>query len=118
MRRLCLLCLCWMGCSTEIPQDKSDDTLDTSGDETEVEETPLPEDSIEHYKNVYCSEYADRCDIYPTIEACETEFDSWFDADCTIVDKGTFDVCVDWLLSLDCATEGWIDECDQFYSCP
>ena len=78
----------------------------------------LAPDSIDQYKAVYCEEYSIRCNVYESVEACEAEFNLWFASDCTISDKEVFDVCVDWLFSLDCSVEGWIDECDQFYTCP
>ena len=96
------------------PEDTST-ALDDSGD-SEVEEM-IPEDSMENFKIVYCEEYADRCDIYETLDACEADFDSWYAPSCRIVDKSAFDECVDWLLSLDCSTEGWIPACDNFYEC-
>ncbi len=84
-------------------------------DTASSEEDP---NSIDQYKAVYCEAYSTRCNVYESIEACEEEFDSWFASDCTISDKDAFDVCADWLFSLDCSVEGWIDECDQFYTCP
>ena len=76
------------------------------------------ENTMDEYKAVYCEEYAMRCELYSSVEICEQNFDGWFSDDCSIVDKETFDVCVDWLLSLDCSVEGVIDECEQFYECP
>lgn len=84
-----------------------------------VEDSALIEaTSMDQYKMVYCEEYAVRCDVYATVEDCEVEFDTWFSEDCVISDKESFDACADWLFSLDCSTEGWIAECDEFYSCP
>ena len=91
-------------------------TTDTSTQDTS--ESQSFDTSIDQYKQIYCEEYAMRCNAYSDISQCEEMFDRWFSPDCEIVDKDTFDVCVDWLLSLDCSFEGWIDECDQFYSCP
>lgn len=89
------------------------DTQDTS--ESEGIDT-----SIAQFKAVYCEEYAMRCNLYETVEDCETVFNETFDLhpSCEIVDKETFDICADWLLSLDCNVQGWIDECNEFYSCP
>ena len=95
--------------------DKDTATNDTSVDDTSIESIDT---SMDQYKMVYCEEYAMRCNIYASVEECEAEFDTWFPADCQITDKETFDVCADWLFSLDCSVEGWIDECDQFYTCP
>ena len=92
------------------------ETTDTSTQDTSASESV--DTSIDQYKTIYCDEYAMRCEAYATVEECEEVFDRWFSTECEIVDKETFDVCVDWLLSLDCSFEGWIDECDQFYSCP
>ena len=91
-------------------------TADTSAQDTAVSESV--DTSIDQYKQIYCEDYAMRCNVYSDISQCEEMFDNWFSPDCEIVDKETFDVCVDWLLSLECSYEGWIDECDQFYSCP
>ena len=91
-------------------------TADTSAQDTSVSETI--DTSIDQYKQIYCEDYAMRCNAYSDISQCEEMFDNWFSPDCEIVDKETFDVCVDWLLSLECSFEGWIDECDQFYYCP
>ena len=102
---------CWFGCG-----DKNDESTDTNDG---VEDTAVTEDtSINQYKIVYCEEYAMRCDVYATVEECVAEFDTWFSEDCIISDKETFDVCADWLFSLDCNTEGWIFECETFYTCP
>ena len=76
------------------------------------------ENTMNDYKAVYCEEYAMRCELYSSVEICEQNFDGWFSEDCRIVDKETFDVCVDSLLSLDCSIEGTIEECEQFYECP
>ena len=89
-------------------------TADTSAQDTSVSESV--DTSIDQYKQIYCEDYAMRCNVYSDISQCEEMFDNWFSPDCEIVDKETFDVCVDWLLSLECSFEGWIDECDQFYS--
>ena len=91
------------------------ETTDTSIQDTSASESV--DTSIDQYKR-FCEEYAMRCNAYSDISQCEEMFDRWFSPECEIVDKETFDVCVDWLLSLDCSFEGWIDECDQFYSCP
>ena len=96
--------------------EKDTENTDSSILDTSVSESV--DTSIEQYKTIYCDEYAMRCNAYDAVEDCEAMFDRWFSPDCEIVDKETFDVCVDWLLSLDCSFEGWIDECDQFYSCP
>lgn len=76
--------------------------------------------SMDQFKAVYCEEYAMRCNLYETVEDCETDYMERFafEPSCTIVDKEIFDICVDWLLSLDCNVQGWIDECNEFYSCP
>ena len=76
--------------------------------------------SMDQFKALYCEEYAMRCNLYETVEDCEIDYMERFafKPSCTIVDKETFDVCADWLFSLDCEVQGWIDECDQFYSCP
>ena len=89
---------------------------DTSGVQDDSEEA-IPEDSMDNFKIVYCEEYADRCDIYETLDACEADFDVWFAPSCRIVNKDDFDECVDWFLSLDCSAEGWISACDTFYEC-
>ena len=98
--------------------NKDGDSVDTASVETDPSQSEIIDTSIDQYKQIYCEEYAMRCNAYSEIEQCEEMFDRWFSPDCEIVDKETFDVCVDWLLSLDCSYEGWIDECDQFYSCP
>ena len=72
---------------------------------------------MENFKVVYCEGYAERCNIYDSLEDCESEFDSWYGPNCTIVDKSVFDECADWLFSLDCSTEGWIAACEAFYEC-
>ena len=95
-------------------EPKSED----SGAEMDTAVNEVDPNSIDQYKAVYCEEYSMRCNVYESVEACEAEFDTWFAADCTISDKEAFDVCADWLFSLDCSVEGWIDECDQFYTCP
>ena len=75
--------------------------------------------SIDQFKVVYCEEYAMRCNLYDTVEDCEMAVNETFgfDPSCEIVDKETFDICADWFLSLDCNVQGWIDECNEFYSC-
>ena len=98
--------------------DKNTDNVDERNCWDSASESESIDTSIDQYKQIYCEEYAMRCNAYSEIEQCEEMFDRWFSPDCEIVDKETFDVCVDWLLSLDCSYEGWIAECDQFYSCP
>jgi hypothetical protein len=96
-----------------------DKQIDSTNVNEDVEDSTLIEDtSMDQYKMVYCEEYAMRCDVYPSVEDCEAEFDTWFSDDCVIADKESFDACADWLFSLDCSTEGWIAECDEFYVCP
>ena len=93
---------------------------DTESADTNTHDTSGMDTSMDQFKVVYCEEYAMRCNLYDSVEDCEMFFTErfGFDPACEIVDKDTFDICADWLLSLDCNVQGWIDECDQFYTCP
>ena len=73
--------------------------------------------TMQQYKLIYCEDYASRCNLYTSIEECEDQFDSRYPSDCRIVDKELFDICVDWLMSLDCAVDELTIECEQFYEC-
>lgn len=98
----------FLGCLNIGGKSNDDSSLNSS----------IDQNTMDDYKAIYCEEYAMRCDVYSSVEICEQNFDSWFSEDCTIIDKETFDICVDWLMSLDCSVEGFIDDCDQFYECP
>ena len=76
-------------------------------------------DTMEEYISSYCSEYAMRCGgIYGTQEECETSFlELWGDMTCTVHDTSLLEECVDWLSTFTCEGTGWIDACDNFYTC-
>ena len=110
--------------------NKSTDTAETTETTDTAEETseetseslPGTEESegvgeMGDYLSSYCTEYALRCGVYSSEETCVREMGSWFNNTCTIVDTDSLDTCLTWLSELSCNETGWIDECDQFYTC-
>lgn len=96
-------------------------TTDTA-EETTEENTEETTDSnnigdMGEYVSAYCTSYALRCGVYGTQESCENDVAAWYNSTCSIIDTDALNTCVDWLSEFSCEDIGWIDECDQFYTC-
>jgi len=103
------------------PEDKTEDTSEEAA--TNDTTTPSTDDGVldtmEEYVESYCSVYSLRCGgVYETQEECETDITSmWEGRVCTVVEPSLLEECIDWLAELSCDQTGWIEACDNFYSC-
>ena len=102
--------------TSEISEGSSEGSTGSTGS-SEAPEIEGELDTIEEYVASYCGEYATRCGLYSSVDSCyEDIFGSWFNG-CTVTNTDNLKTCVDWLSELDCSEEGWIDACDNFYTC-
>ena len=105
--------------------DSSEETQDiqeTAAEQTEegesVEESEFSYvDTTEEYIAVYCSDFALECGLYSSQTTCEEEImGDWFST-CTVTDQAKLLECVEWIAAFPCDGEGWIDACDEWFTC-
>jgi len=93
----------------------ADDDTAAGDDDTAVQTAGIT--TIEEYLEVYC-EYAVDCEIWQLPGACiAAMYDAWF-TDCVVADVDDLNTCAEWIATLDCDYQGWIDECDDAFECP
>ncbi len=111
-RLFCCLFVCALAACAPSPTPSVDDDDD---DATEADDGRI--ETIDEYLTAYCADYAVVCGVFPTVEECyDHYFEAWF-TDCEVADVDAMNVCIDWITSLSCEDQGWIDECDQAFVC-
>jgi hypothetical protein len=103
-----------------------DQTTDTSSEASEASDTAAEAspaeaalDTMEEYVPAYCSAYSMRCGgVYATQAECESSIGGmWEDKECAVTDTPLLEECISWLSEFPCDETGWIDACDNFYTC-
>ncbi len=76
-----------------------------------------PVDTLDEYLSVYCSQYAVDCGIHPDVSTCiDITYEAWLST-CVVVDGDALDRCADWIASIHCDEEGWLEDCDLALEC-
>ena len=100
------------GCETK-------ETVETDTSVTPQEDSEDILDTMEEYITAYCDVYSMRCGgVYASQSECEAAIaDMWGDKECEVTDPPLLQECIEWLAEFPCEETGWIDACDNFYTC-
>jgi hypothetical protein len=112
---VCLLAAC-DGSEFGEPLSDSESPLreDEGPEEHSDEENGIS--TMDEYIEAYC-DYAVGCALWVDLSACVDDLDETALPGCEVVSVVDLNACVDWLASLTCADQGWIDACDNAFTC-
>ena len=109
-----LLLLLVGACGVETDETPAEGQTPNDDEIVDEEETGIS--SIEDYVSVYC-DYAVQCNLYAVHEQCMDDVQTRWFADCSVASVPDLNVCADWISSLTCEDEGWIEACDNAFDC-
>ena len=115
---LVLICFSFSACDLEGFEGADlGSEVELDGDEfAEDDEEQTGISTMEEYIEAYC-DYAVGCSLWVDSEACIADLGSGTLASCEVLSVVDLNTCVDWLGTLTCADQGWIEACDNAYEC-
>ena len=118
---LVLLCFSLAACDLEELEGADlDSDVELDGDEdaedAEDDEEQSGISTMDEYIEAYC-DYAVGCTLWVDTDTCIADLSAGGLASCEVVSVVDLNACVDWLGTLTCADQGWIEACDNAYEC-
>ena len=114
---LVFLCFSLAACDVEnLEEGELDSDVELDGIEPAEEDEQSGISTMEEYIEAYC-DYAVGCTLWIDSETCIEDLSSGALATCEVLSVVDLNACADWLGTLSCADQGWIEACDNAYEC-